>query len=66
MKNHHETFLQQMIALGGAARWFLDHAKFEAGDGERCREIMKRADSLTDLLRWMPWWKKILFNLFLQ
>ena len=62
MKNHHETFLQQMIALGGAARWFLDHAKFEAGDGKNCTAIVRRADRIIEDLRRMPRWRKWVFN----
>lgn len=62
MKDEQETFMQEMIALGGAVGYFLDHAKFEAGDGKRCIEILRRANRLAERFRRMPKEKKAEFN----
>ena len=61
-RDPHETFLQEMVALGGAVRYFLDHAQFEAGNGQGCMEILRRADRLSEIFRNMPREKKAEFN----
>ena len=62
----HNHFTNEMIAVSGCLRFFLNNCRAECGDGSSCRKAIKICDRWIDRFRATPRWRRLLIDVAMR